>query len=66
MIGKLFQNLGLPYNIASLEISMNDKQKVESICKGISTRLMKHDFIRSEKEILEAVEILEKKSWEKK
>ncbi len=61
MIEKLFRDLGLPYSLTSLEIPMNDRQKIQSICKGISVRLKKHDFIRNEKEIREAIEILEKR-----
>jgi len=62
-IDGLFQSLGLPYNFTKLGINIDDSQKIQSICKGISTRLKKHNFIRSEKEILEAIEILEQRSW---
>ncbi len=62
-IDRLLQSLGLPYNFTELGINIDDSQRIRSICEGISTRLRKHNFIRSEEEILEAIKILEQRNW---
>lgn len=63
MLDGFFQRLGLPRNLTDLGVPVNDNHKVKIICEGISARLGKHDFKRSNKAIFEAIEILEKRKW---
>lgn len=66
MLDGFFQRLGLPRNLTDLGVPVNDNHKVKIICEGISARLGKHDFKRSNKAIFEAIKILEKRKWLKK
>jgi len=63
ILDRFFQELGLPRKLSELGLSLDNNQKMKSVCEGISARLGKHNFVRSSKAILEAIELLETEKW---